>query len=239
MGSTVINRVAENLGKLRDARARQPLLQTLMQYPYPDVIRGLAELEEPHAIPWIVHALSDDFARNASAEALRRLGGGAVPALMEFLNENSNDATQRGHAAAGLLAELAGSDAIESLRRALDDSLPTVRLGTAITLSSFSERQEAGDAIPVLLGFLADNDPHRVEEAMGALWNLRAYSESTLMRWLHAHADDRVRATASASGGGTVGENRLAVRRGRHCRSVQRRDPGTAFSRIANTDRNT
>lgn len=76
--------------------------------------------------------------------------------------------------------------------RALDDSLPTVRLGAAITLSSFSERQEAGDAVPVRLGFLADNDPHRVEEAMGALWNLRAYSESTLMRWLHAHADDRV-----------------------------------------------
>jgi HEAT repeat protein len=187
----VINRIAETLGKLKADRAREPLLRTLMQHPYPGVIRGLSELDEQRAIPWIVPALSDDFAREASMEAIRKFGGRAVPALMVFLDEGTAVATQTGRAAAArLLAELGAREAVDSLRRALDDPSATVRLGAAVALSGFPQRQEAAEAIPVLLEFLADENPHRAEESMSALMNLRSFSETALIRLVHAHASD-------------------------------------------------
>jgi len=187
----VINRIAENLGKLKDARSRQPLLQIMRQHAYPGVIRGLTELGEAEAIPWIVRALSDDYARDACSEALRKFGSRAVPALTAFLHEKSSVASQRGRAAAaGLLAELGARNAVEPLRRALDDPSSMVRLGAAVALSSFPERKEAGKAVPVLLEFLADEDLRQAEETMSALLNLRTFSEAALIHLIQIEARD-------------------------------------------------
>lgn len=187
----VINRIAENLGKLRDARSREPLLRTLTRHPYPGVIRGLTELAESRAIPWIVPALSDDFAREASAEAIRKFGSRAVPALIVFLDEGTAAVSQTGRAAAArLLAELGAGEAVDSLRQALDDPSATVRFAAAVALSGFPRRKEAAEAVPVLLEFLADANPHRAEESLSALMNLRSFSEPALIRLAHAHASD-------------------------------------------------
>jgi HEAT repeat protein len=187
----VINRIAENLGRLKDPRAREPLLHTLMHHPYPGVIRALAQLEETRAIPWIVNALSDDFAREAAIEAIRAFGRRALPALLVYLEEGAAPVTQSGRAcAARLLSEAGTNEVIEPLRRALADASATVRLGAAVALSAFPQRAQAADAVPVLLEFLADDDPHRAEESMNALMRLQRFSEPALIRLIREHARD-------------------------------------------------
>jgi HEAT repeat protein len=178
----VINRIAINLGKLKDPRSRDPLLLALKLHPYAGVIHALAEFGETAAIPLIVLALNDDFAHDAAVAAIKKFGHAAIPALMEFLDERSVAAMQVGRAtAARLLGELGATEAIAHLRRALRDASPMVRLGAAAALSNFPRRMETSEAVPVLLEFLAERKAPLREESMNALFNLRAHSEAALI----------------------------------------------------------
>lgn len=192
--AAVINCIADSLGRLQAASARDVLLHALEQHAYAGVIRALADLNETRAIPWIVPTLNDDVARDTAIFALRRFGAAAVPALIAYLANRVDRSADRGRAAAArLLAALAGRSAIAPLRTALRDPAPRVRLAAALALADLvREPVAASEIVPLLIAFLDDDDADVAETSMEGLWRLRAWSEPVLREALEADAHGHV-----------------------------------------------
>jgi hypothetical protein len=78
----VINAAARALAGARDAPDFELLLAVLQWRILPGVIEAAGAFDRPEAIPLFIGSLAEDDCRAAAAQALRRLGEAAIPALI-------------------------------------------------------------------------------------------------------------------------------------------------------------
>ncbi len=171
----VQNRAAEQLGRMGDRRAVEPLLYGLAQDGLREAMGALARLREPRAIPHIVRRLEDPCDRAAAADALLAFGSTAVPALTATLTEqhpSSEDespmSAERRAEAARLLGTLGASQALEALRSRLDDPAAAVRLEAGLALAALTGGDTPDRALAVIAQGLNHPGPPTALRCMDA-----------------------------------------------------------------------
>lgn len=172
----VRNRAAEQLGRLGERRAIEPLLDVLDRFHLVGAAEALAELREPRAIPLMIDRLEDPFIRERIGAALLTFGQEVQIPLMDALSvkrlfhgEESLGSRERRAEAARLLSELKAEKAIEPIVELLDDEAEEVRLQAALALCDLVDDHRIGKALPILVkdsawGGLATRD--RVFDAL-------------------------------------------------------------------------
>ena len=155
----VRNRAAEQLGRLGDCRAVEPLLEALARFHLVGAGEALAKLEEARAIPPMIERLEDPFSRERIGNALLTFGQEVQGALIEtlsvkrlFRGEEARGSRERRAEAARLLGVLKSQKATDPLLELLDDGAPEVRLQAALALCD-----------------LLKTDDHRIEGALAVL----------------------------------------------------------------------
>jgi HEAT repeat protein len=140
----VRNRAAEQLGKIGDRRAVEPLLFALAHGGVREAMGALARFGETRAIPAIVRRLEDPCDRAAAAETLQAFGGAAIPALMAALTEHRPSAAEeapmsieRRAEAIRLLGSIGDRWLAEALCSYLEDPAPAVHLEAALALANW------------------------------------------------------------------------------------------------------
>jgi HEAT repeat protein len=163
---------AELLGRVGNARAVPALLETVQATKREDAdvreiaLRALARIGDPRAVPALVAALrsAETWLAPRIADILARHGDGAVPPMIEFLEEGG-----RHHArawAANVLGEVRAQRAFPMLVRALGDIDDEVRAKSAYALGRLGDSR----AIPSLLEhLLTDPAPFVRARIAGAL----------------------------------------------------------------------
>jgi len=138
----VRNRAAEQLGRLGDRRAVEPLLLALAHDWVREAMRALAAFREERAIPLIVGRLQEPCDRAAAAEATLLFGKSAVPALAATLTERWPAAAEeapisveRRAEAARLLGTIGSRQSVAALGACLEDPAPRVRLDASLALA--------------------------------------------------------------------------------------------------------
>lgn len=172
----VRNRAAEQLGRLGERRAIEPLLDALNRFHLVGAAEALAKLGEARAIPLMIDRLEDPFIRERIGAALLTFGQEVQIPLMDALSvkrlfhgEESKGSRERRAEAARLLSELKAEKAIEPIVELLDDEAEEVRLQAALALCDLVDDHRIGKALPILVkdsawGGLATRD--RVFDAL-------------------------------------------------------------------------
>jgi HEAT repeat protein len=153
----VRNRAAEQLGKLGDRRAVEPLLYALAHGGLREAMGALAVFKEGRAISHIVRRLEDPCDRAAAADALVRFGTMAVSALTAALAERRPSpmdeapvSIERRAEAARLLGILGDRSLIPILSACLEDPAGIVQLEVALALATFLAADAPGRALAIL-----------------------------------------------------------------------------------------
>lgn len=155
----VRNCAAEQLGRLGDHGAVEPLLDGLERFHLVGAAEALAKLGEARAIPLMIDRLEDPFSIERIGSALLTLGQEVQGALIEtlsvkrlFREEESRGSRERRAEAARLLGLLKSQKAVEPLMELLEDEAQEVRLQAALALCN-----------------LLNTDDHRIEQALPVL----------------------------------------------------------------------
>jgi HEAT repeat protein len=169
----VASRIAEHLA-LRPAPAVfEALLDALSIRPLPAYARALGQLADARAIPALALCLYEDAARPAAAQALRRFGAAAAPALRTLLATPRQVRTLEppvciaGRAAAAMLLGELGQ--IQPLIAALSDRERAVRVAAALGLVHRREQDLRRMALAVLVSALDDPGWAAAHEVLQAL----------------------------------------------------------------------
>jgi len=133
-------RAASALGKIRDTRAIEPLIQRFTDHQQVQIGAScaLGKIVKP-AVEYLLQALEDEYTevRLSAAATLGNMGDvRAVQPLIKALKDNSP--TVRLHTAEAL-GKMGDSIAVESLKNAIQDPRYSVREAVAISLTKLSE----------------------------------------------------------------------------------------------------
>lgn len=168
--------VADQLGRLGDRRAVEPLLDVLQRFHLVGAAEALAKLGEVRAIPLIIERLGDPFSREKFGNALLSFGLDAQVELIETLSvrhflygEESKGSRERRAEAARLLGQLNSEKAIDPIIELLEDEAREVRLQAALAIYNLVDDHRLEKVLPILVkdsggGDLATQD--RVFEAL-------------------------------------------------------------------------
>ena len=182
----VVDSIARQLERFPGPETDCALLGALLRHPYPACLHALGASRYAAALPRIVDCLHEDFARNAAGEALRAFGESAQPELVRAVRSGGEGHEPPSHvagrrAAVSLLAELGGADGERSLRGALDDGQPGVRVAAALALQARGCPLPES-AIQALVDSLGDRDWTVSELAAAALAVIEAPATEALER---------------------------------------------------------
>jgi HEAT repeat protein len=151
------NRAAEQLGKIGDHRAVEPLLSALAHGGLREAMAALARFGEVSAIPHIASRLEDPCDRAAAADALVTFGTMAVSALTAALVERRPSPTdeapvsiERRAEAARLLGILGDRPLIPILSACLEDPAGIVQLEVALALATLLAADAPGHALAII-----------------------------------------------------------------------------------------
>jgi len=162
----------EALGEIRDARAIDPLIQTLKEDNSLAVqlsaAQALGKMRDKRAVEPLIHALKDDReeVRWSAAEILGEIRDKrAVEPLIHALKDEKRDVRK---SAAWALGEIRDKRAIEALIQVLRDKRSEVRKSAADALGKIGE-----PALEPLISALNDRDPNVQEGAAEAIGIIR------------------------------------------------------------------
>lgn len=172
----VRNRAAEQLGRMGDRRAVEPLLYALAHEGVREAMSALARFKEERAIPHIVRRLEDPCDRAAAAEALRQFGAVAVPVLVATLAEGRPSASdeaptssERRAEAARLLGVIGDRSVVPRLVSCLDDSAAAVQREAGLALATLMARDTPNRALAIIAQGLTNPSPPMALRCMDAL----------------------------------------------------------------------
>jgi HEAT repeat protein len=126
-------------------------------------VRAIAGLKPAGAVEALVAFLptsEDDQVADEVASALIGIAvkdGKADPAIVKALTD---DVPARRAVAAEVLAQVGGDAQRPAVRKLLKDTKPSVRLRTALALAQYQDPE----AVPVLIGLLAEAPPHQARQ---------------------------------------------------------------------------
>lgn len=165
----VIDAIARQLARFPTQRVDEALRAALEEHPYPACALALGRHGDLQALPLLVEALHDDFARPSAQTALLGLGPAAVESLARALRSPRMRHGREGPsriagraAAAALLGELSGAGATSALVEALSDPEREVRQAAAVALST-RQTTPSPDVIDVLVETLGEEEWTRAE----------------------------------------------------------------------------
>jgi len=147
---------AEELGKRKERRAVQPLIEMLRSEGRTPAAKALGKIGDPAAVDALLDALKDDFSvlRKESAEALGLIGDPrAVNGLIPLLRDEEEDVRYQ---AAWALGELKDPTAVPHLIEALEDSNEQVRYDAAEALGKIQDPRSVEPLIQKLNDIDAD-----------------------------------------------------------------------------------
>jgi HEAT repeat protein len=172
----VRNRAAEQLGKIGDRRAVEPLLYALAHEGAREAMGALARFKEARAIPHIVGRLEDPCDRAAAADALLAFGSTAVPALTAALTERRPSPTdeapvsiERRAEAGRLLGIIGDGSVVPHLCSGLDDPAADVQLEAGVALVAMLGPEAPDRALALIAQGLTSPSPPVALRCMDAL----------------------------------------------------------------------
>jgi HEAT repeat protein len=172
----VRNRAAEELGRLGDPSATEPLLAALQRFHLAGAAEALGRLKVRRAIPFLIELLEDDFGRERASEALMSFGREVTGDLAKTLHvkkmafdAETAQSVNRRVTAIRLLADLADRSIAGELCALLSDEAPKVRRQAALALAKLGGKREQTAAAKVLEALLSDPDWMVQEECREAL----------------------------------------------------------------------
>ncbi|NES84835.1 MAG: HEAT repeat domain-containing protein [Moorea sp. SIO2B7] len=167
---------AEALGKVGKP-ATPFLIEALANHQNPVVRRASAKtltlIADPSSIPNLIHALLNDedtVVKGSSVGALAKMGGAAVPVLLEILASPETPESTKGHIAWALA--FIGVEAKEQLYGAISSELSEVRSAIVGAISSIAEQEPEERAFQLLIKSLNDPASSVRSEAASALGKL-------------------------------------------------------------------
>ena len=172
----VRNRAAEQLGKVGDGRAVEPLLYALAHERVREAMGALARFKEERAMPHIVRRLEDPCDRAAAADALLAFGRAAGPVLVATLHERRPSPDDEApmsierRAEAGRLLGLVGDrSVVPQLCSCLDDPAAAVQLEAGLALAALTDAHAPDRALAIIAQGLANPGPAIALRCMDAL----------------------------------------------------------------------
>ncbi|MFM2315072.1 MAG: hypothetical protein RLZZ04_4348 [Cyanobacteriota bacterium] len=163
--------------------------------------KTLTLIEDPVAVPHLIHALlnDEDTVVQASAiGALARIGIASVEPLLEVLASPSSSESNKGHAAWGLA--FIGAPAKEQLYAAYDSASSEVRAAVvgAIAKVAAEDRHDT-QSLDLLVNALQDDVADVRSEAAAVLGNLQYRPAIPVLLQLLHHAEAETRKSAALS----------------------------------------
>ena len=176
----VENAAARALAKWRTRDVFDILIRFALPRSRSGIVEALGQFKTTEAIPYFVHALEDDYCRNAAEDALRALGRAAEIELiaaarrtLPCAEEERPSSLRRRRAALALLVELRPSDdswpMLKPLMASSDPALTTSAVRIAVMLGSREDRIAGVDC---LLKVLPAADWYLRSEIQDCLSNL-------------------------------------------------------------------
>jgi HEAT repeat protein len=181
------------LGRKEDPRATGPLIEWLPRDATvrDEIVVALGQIADPRAVqPLIAQGLASESnsVRGQAADALRKVGPPAVPALTAVVRSSSRFDPQQRAGAARALGGLRAADgqpvaaAVTAAVQALTDADPTVRASAAEALGTLGE-QASPAVVKAVAARFTDRDPSGQVQAAAAraLAAFREHALPTLM----------------------------------------------------------
>ena len=172
----VRNRAAEQLKKIGDPRAVEPLLYALAHEGVREAMGALARFKEERAILHIVRRLEDPCDRAAAADALLTFRRAAVPALFATLGERrpfpddeAPVSIERRAEAGRLLGIVGDRSVVPPLCASLDDPAAAVQLEVGLALVVLTAGDAPDRALAVIARGLNHPSPPVMLRCMDAL----------------------------------------------------------------------
>ena len=194
---------AEALGKVGKP-AVLTLIDALLHHPNVVVRRAagktLTLIEDPVAVPHLIHALLNDddtVVQGSAIGALARTGETAVPPLLEVLASPDSTESHKGHAAWALA--FIGAKAEEQLYQAYDSDSPEVRAAVVGSIAKVAEENRQEKALNLLVKSLNDNAANVRSEAAAVLGNLKHQPAIPNLIELLEHPEGETRKSAALS----------------------------------------
>ncbi|NEQ98175.1 MAG: HEAT repeat domain-containing protein [Cyanothece sp. SIO2G6] len=195
-------RTATLLGEEIGTPSTPYLLDALENHPNVVVRRAaaktLALVENPEAIPTLLHALTHDddtVVQGSVVGALARTGAAAAPDLLKILSNVESSETLKGHAAWALAFMGAGAESY--LYDALTSDSVDVRAAVIGAIAKLVQENPTDRAFQVLIDALGDPDAMIRCEAITALGNLAHTPALPKLVALLPHADFNTRKAAA------------------------------------------
>ena len=163
--------------------------------------KTLTLIEDPQAVPHLIHALlnDEDTVVQASAiGALARTGEASVTPLLEVLASADSSESNKGHAAWGLA--FIGAKAKDKLYAAYNSDSPEVRAAVVGAIAKVAEENRNNtQALNLLVESLQDSAANVRSEAAAVLGNLKYGGAIPDLRALLAHPEGETRKAAALS----------------------------------------
>ncbi|MEO1690185.1 MAG: HEAT repeat domain-containing protein [Cyanobacteria bacterium J06631_6] len=181
------------------------LIEALLHHPNAVVRRAagktLTLIEDPVAVPHLIHALlnDEDTVVQASAiGALARTGIASVAPLLEVLASPDSSESNKGHAAWGLA--FIGVEAKDKLYQAYSSDSSAVRAAVVGAIAKIAlEDSSDTQALDLLVGALQDSVTDIRREAAAVLSNLKYQPAIHVLYELLQHSDAETRKLAALS----------------------------------------
>ena len=181
------------------------LIEALLHHPNAVVRRAagktLTLIEDPAAVPHLIHALlnDEDTVVQASAiGALARTGIASVDPLLEVLASPDSSESNKGHAAWGLA--FIGTAAQDKLVQAYSSDSPEVRAAVVGAIAKISEENPHDtQALDLLMKALTDRVADIRRQAAAVLSNLKYQPAIAIFQELLQHPEAETRKLAALS----------------------------------------
>ena len=182
-----------------------PLIDGLLHHPNVVVRRAagktLTLIEDPVAVPHLIHALLNDqdtVVQASAIGALARIGTASVTPLLEVLASSDSSESNKGHAAWALA--FIGVKAKEQLYTAYDSDSPEVRAAVVGAIAKVvEENQDETEALNLLVNALEDDAANVRSEAAAVLGNLKYQPAIPVLQKLLYHSAKETRKSAALS----------------------------------------
>jgi bilin biosynthesis protein len=163
--------------------------------------KTLTLIEDPVAVPHLIHALLNDqdtVVQASAIGALARIGIASVKPLLEVLASPNSSESNKGHAAWGLA--FIGAPAKEQLYTAYNSDSPEVRAAVVGAIAKVAEEDRHDtQSLDLLVNALKDNVADVRSEAASVLGNLKYPPAIPVLLELLDHPEAETRKSAALS----------------------------------------
>jgi bilin biosynthesis protein len=163
--------------------------------------KTLTLIEDPVAVPHLIHALLNDqdtVVQASAIGALARIGIASVTPLLEVLASPNSSESNKGHAAWGLA--FIGAPAKDKLYTAYNSDSPAVRAAVVGAIAKVAEEDRHDtQSLDLLVNALKDNVTDVRSEAAAVLGNLKYPPAIPVLLELLDHPEAETRKSAALS----------------------------------------